>query len=82
MIEISNPISKPPVRFSGKAAETEDTLHLDVVYDCDVEEDEVIFEMVYTEDMVKKSKKWLDGFVVYHKENELVNNILNVVYIS
>jgi hypothetical protein len=79
LIEVSNPISKPPAKVSGKSAETEDNLQLDVVYDCDAEEDEVTFEMVYTEDMAKKSKKWLDGFVIYRRENELVKSTVNVV---
>lgn len=71
LIEVSNPISQKPLS-KKQLAESEESAGLDVVYDCDAEEDEVTFELVYTEDMVKKSKKWLDGYIVYRKENEMV----------
>lgn len=69
IIEVSNPIQKPDLK--KKPADQEDVPVLTVDYDCDLDEEEPCFDLLYTADTRKKAKKWIDGYIQYHKATSI-----------
>lgn len=65
-IEVSSPVPRPDLKRATLDQENVPALVVD--YDCDLEEDEPCFDLQYTEDTKKKSKKWIDGYLQYSKK--------------
>lgn len=68
LIEVTGPLSAAP-----KKAVAEPAREAELVpdYDCDLPEEEPCFELMYSQDTKKKSKKWLDGHLIYTKASGL-----------
>lgn len=78
MFEVSNILARPPGK---RSAEVKEELVLPVEYDCDLVEDEPCFELLYTEDIKKKAKKWKDGYIRYCKSTSTVPIMTFSLYI-
>lgn len=71
-IEITSPLDRVPPAPDRPGTDPKVGEELRPAYACDIEEDEATFSMVYTEDLIRKQKRWHDGTVVYRKCDELV----------
>jgi LPS O-antigen subunit length determinant protein (WzzB/FepE family) len=69
IIEVSGPVPRPDVRKAN--IDQEDVPVLVADYDCDLEEDEPCFDLLYTKDTKKKTKKWVDGYLQYNKKTTM-----------
>lgn len=50
----------------------QEPVELVVDYECELEAAEPCFNIVYTEDKLKKTKKWKDGYLRFAKESSTV----------